>query len=265
MNLAQAKATLVAKKFEVEDAEVVKNGYVKNAITVGTGRIRPNLYEESVEKIETEEELIEMVSNAIERMPNLDIDEIMSRENAIANVVSCIRHETNDDSIVKFPVMGDLEEYFRLQIGDEMSIVLKKEHLDVLDASEEEIREWGRANLRKQVSIQDMVSVLAGLMGLDKDFVPDYMDTPKMFIATNRRKTNGASVVLLTDCLDEFCAEQGIRHLAILPSSIHEVILVDCDESEGHDFDSLIQAVNTEKVEAEERLSSHAYYYTPAC
>lgn len=87
------------------------------------------------------------------------------------------------------------------------------------------------------------------------------METPKMYVLTNQYKLNGAASMFYPDVLKDFAAEQG-TDLIILPSSIHEVILIPMEEGmKPDDFKHMIREVNSEEVEASEILSDHAYVY----
>lgn len=82
----------------------------------------------------------------------------------------------------------------------------------------------------------------------------------EMYILTNKDKMYGAAGMLL-DAYFLAC-RFGLGNFYILPSSIHEVILVpDRGEKTAEELNRMVQEVNREQVEPEERLSDHAYYY----
>ena len=77
---------------------------------------------------------------------------------------------------------------------------------------------------------------------------------------SNSQKYFGASAVLDTKKLDEICEIMG-DDLIILPSSIHEVLII---SAEGHDPKELCQIVhdvNSSCVSPEEVLSENVYLY----
>lgn len=86
-------------------------------------------------------------------------------------------------------------------------------------------------------------------------------DTPQMYVLTNRYRLNGAACMFYEKVLKNFADEQN-RDLIILPSSIHEVILIPMDEDmRPEDFKFMIGEVNSEEVDPAEVLSDHAYIY----
>ena len=67
--------------------------------------------------------------------------------------------------------------------------------------------------------------------------------------------------MLRTDLLAEFAKEQD-RDLIILPSSVHELLLV--PDHGGYDIEALrdmVREINREVVAQEERLSDEIYFF----
>ncbi len=81
----------------------------------------------------------------------------------------------------------------------------------------------------------------------------------KAFVLTNRAGFYGAAGILDKERVREFA--DG-RDFYILPSSIHETIFVRAEGGSGmEDYNCMVQAVNETELDAEERLSDHAYFY----
>ena len=86
-------------------------------------------------------------------------------------------------------------------------------------------------------------------------------DASLMYIATNEDRMNGASVLAYPDFM-ETAVECLNGSFYILPSSIHEVILL--PEKSGFDVQELqmlVRHVNATEVAPKERLSDHVYHY----
>lgn len=88
----------------------------------------------------------------------------------------------------------------------------------------------------------------------------------QMYILTNTIRSNGAVYLLDTDLLAGFAREKGSGFM-ILPSSVHEIILVpEAKENLQEDicaFRHMVQEVNSTQVAAEEVLSDSVYYFDP--
>ncbi|MDO5519980.1 MAG: DUF5688 family protein [bacterium] len=84
---------------------------------------------------------------------------------------------------------------------------------------------------------------------------------PKMYILSNETGINGATAMLYRDGIKEF-ANRLDSDLYILPSSIHEVILVPYDETlRKEELRNMVCEVNSSQVPIDEVLSDKVYIY----
>lgn len=84
---------------------------------------------------------------------------------------------------------------------------------------------------------------------------------PEMFVLTNQSRCNGAAVLLYDKALEQ-AAERIGGNFYVLPSSIHEIILLpDEGNLEQDGLVEMVKAINTHDVAATERLSDTVYYY----
>ncbi len=263
MKLSEVKSILLNNGYEIEERTVNKNGYEVEALSIGSGRIRPSIYAKTVEEIEDEDELLSLVRRIVNNAPAVDVSVMQDEEYILNHCRSCIRHESDDESIVKWQVWDDLEEYIRVDLGHEhstnMSFVLTKALLSSLDIDADELREHARRNLREHVSIKSMAQVLAELMGHAPSEV-ESMDEV-MYVACTDDKSYAASVMLLEDVLQDFCTEHNIDSLVIIPSSVREVILIAPRNMDDEAINSMIREVNETQVDEWERLSDHCYRF----
>ena len=89
-----------------------------------------------------------------------------------------------------------------------------------------------------------------------KDYVPS-----DMYVLTNESKLNGAACILYENVFYDFAQKLG-ADLYILPSSVHEVILLPkLSMFEKDELVNMVKEVNTEGVAADEVLSDHVYEY----
>lgn len=82
----------------------------------------------------------------------------------------------------------------------------------------------------------------------------------RMKVLTNARKVNGAAVMLYPGMLRSVAQELD-SDLYILPSSIHEVILLAAEGQEDEELRRMVRDVNETQVAPEEVLSDEVYYY----
>lgn len=82
-----------------------------------------------------------------------------------------------------------------------------------------------------------------------------------MYVLTNQRKHHGAAVMLSQKTMDEITEKVGKEYF-ILPSSIHEVLIVPKKEGmELSDLEGMVRDVNGTQVALPEQLSDHVYAY----
>ena len=82
-----------------------------------------------------------------------------------------------------------------------------------------------------------------------------------MYILTNEQQVNGATVMVYDGILQEF-ADRIQEDFYILPSSIHELILIPVSEfPEAEKFPVMVEEANRSIVSPVDMLSDSAYYY----
>ena len=105
------------------------------------------------------------------------------------------------------------------------------------------------------VPMHDMVCEL-----LNDDDVDLLEDSP-LYILTNKKRTLGASVLLYDNALS-YVAQKLKENFYILPSSIHELIIVPESRSPRiTDLNQMIKEVNETQILPEEILGQMAYYF----
>lgn len=111
-------------------------------------------------------------------------------------------------------------------------------------------------------TMKDIVGDLIYPDSAENDFIEQ--EGNRMYVLSNQKKLFGASCILYTDLLKDF-ANQICSDFYVLPSSLHEVILVPAkDNEEIAKYSDLVQTVNQSAVQPEEVLSDHAYYFSRA-
>lgn len=130
-----------------------------------------------------------------------------------------------------------------------------------------QVKEWGvsvndlvlaaRQNTPRLFPAQiiDMEEMLAGMVS----FIL-YPSAIPMYILTNEQELNGASALLYGDILKDFANKKG-ADMYILPSSIHEVIMIPADRiDDPKKLSSMVHEANTTVVSTGDVLSDSVYY-----
>ena len=112
--------------------------------------------------------------------------------------------------------------------------------------------------------LKSMTETLNDMMKEYQDIVEDIPET--LFILSNETRQFGAICMLYPEVIKEFCVEKMIDGVFVIPSSIHEVLLMIADKNKadvGY-IRQMIKEVNDENVSEVERLSNSPYYYDVA-
>ncbi len=161
--------------------------------------------------------------------------------------------------------------YIHLPIDTDLgnaTIQIRNEHLALWGQTTNSIYQIAQQNTQRLLphmlkNINDM------MLSLMPDF--SYPTFPKpedplfpMYILTNTQHHYGASCLLYDNVLSS-CAEKFQNDFYILPSSIHEVILVPAfEEDQLESFSGMVRQVNQTEVSPDEVLCDHAYFYSKA-
>lgn len=81
-----------------------------------------------------------------------------------------------------------------------------------------------------------------------------------MFVLSNKRKINGASIILYNEQLAQL-SEKLNDDLLIMPSSIHEVLVVPASSMNATDLKQMVREVNDTEVSEQEILGYSVYRY----
>ena len=99
------------------------------------------------------------------------------------------------------------------------------------------------------------------MMGMNNSLDEETLGDPQMYVLTNRRKVNGANILLYKDWLAE-AANRLKDDFFILPSSIHELIAVPVSGTDVKELRAMVKEVNNTEVAPEEILSYEVYRYS---
>lgn len=202
----------------------------------------------------------EKVQMAAVKIPNLqEFENIRGRV-----IYRLVNYEKNKEILEDCPHIRlyDLAVTFRWvaridDVGVSTSLITNKQ-----------VKEWGvsvndlvlaaRQNTPRLFPAQiiDMEEMLAGMVS----FIL-YPSAIPMYILTNEQELNGASALLYGDILKDFANKKG-ADMYILPSSIHEVIMIPADRiDDPKKLSSMVHEANTTVVSTGDVLSDSVYYY----
>lgn len=151
------------------------------------------------------------------------------------------------------------------------SAIINYDRLKCLGVSEEQLKQDAWENMKQSnppcfLESQDMlekmyfgesVDVKAGGLEHLEDVDPDAM----MYVLTNSNRVNGA-VYMCDEEVMSLIAEKLGSDLIVIPSSIHEtIILKETEDMSVSELNAMVEAVNAEAVDPQERLGSFVYRF----
>lgn len=204
-----------------------------------------------------------------------------------------INAEKNGELLKEIPFVPylDLAIVFYCDCSSELfgnaAILVKNSHLEMWGVDKEQLYLAAAANTPKNspCEIQTMEAVMKEMFAEEirkelernrisyseqwleemaaqmlADSEPPEGKTP-MYVLTNRKRCNGAACVLYEQVLENF-AKKINDNLYILPSSVHEVIMIPASfAGKASQLREMVEEINTTQVEDEEVLSDSVYFF----
>lgn len=205
---------------------------------------------------------------------NIDVSFFTDYDRMKSNLIcKLIHYEKNKELLSEIPHFRflDLAIVFCCLMQSDFpgngTILIKKRHLDFWDITADDLYAHALKNTpfllpHHLFSISDILSELCPLQNKNLPvFEEETAKNCPMFILTNTSRVNGAVCMLYPNLLAKIANHFG-RDLFILPSSIHEVILIPADKKTTcEDLSFMVREVNGSQLAPEEILSDHAYYF----
>lgn len=148
------------------------------------------------------------------------------------------------------------------------TILIRNEHIQMWNITVDELHDYAMLKTPKlmPVRLKSMEEVLQELLGKPIENMDDKRESDSnMYILSNSKGIHGASTILYPGVLGNFAYRNNvdIKQLYILPSSIHEVILLPCNQTLNvMQLQQMVEEINQTQVPEEEILSDSIYVYS---
>lgn len=259
---------LKKRGIEAVEEEIEKNGVKLQALRIKTdSNIQPVIYlKKLLEECETLEELTDKIEESVKyaMKSSPDVSKIFSKDNFVENVYIGLQRAGSQPLVKRDTDMEGIESYLyvRRQKSDMEAfetVKVTQELLSYIGITENEAWETAEKNTFKETEILSMADVMAKIM---PGFVADEEIPcgPQMYVVSNSSGFRGASAVLNKAALKELAEKIGSNRLVILPSSVHECMVIpfsedlDLEETAG-----MVKEINEAQVDPVEQLSDRAY------
>lgn len=195
-----------------------------------------------------------------------------AKNNIVFQVINTLQ---NEDLLKEVPHREflDLSIVYRwiLRVGKEgiQSSVVQNNLAEKLGMGEEQLFKYAMENTRRILPpiVRDINEVICSVItdSQSKNAMNQLIDmmpeADKLWIISNEVGVYGAAVMLYDAILDDL-ASRFSSDIYVLPSSVHECIVVSARILDPYKLAEVVSGINSEQVELEERLSNQVYHYS---
>ena len=207
-----------------------------------------------------------VISEGINDIQNYDV----MKNKLVMEVVSA---ETNAELLATVPHkdIEDMAVVYRFDVkdivGEGATVIVTNKMLDNYGITPEQLHEDALKNAPeiRPIVIQGMAEVLAKQMGVE-DMEMLGLNIPpeqeQIFVASVPDNVHGAGILAYEDFMDKASERVGNQSFFILPSSIHELLIVpDNGMMDLHSLEQMVREVNATTVDPSEKLTDNVYHY----
>ena len=213
-----------------------------------------------------------VIAEGLDNAPAVDVSALVNYDAMKDKLaIEVISADTNEDLLSKIPHdrIEDLAVVYRFVLesneNGRSSILVSNDLIERMGITPEQLKADALENapeIRPAV-IQGMNEVMREMMGPEVFEMMGISEQTEemMYVATVPDKNSGAGVLAYQDFMDQ-AAEKIGGDFFILPSSIHEILLVPDDGQKGADeLRAMVMDVNATQVSPEEKLTDNVYHY----
>ncbi|MDF2544113.1 MAG: hypothetical protein K0S47_3831 [Herbinix sp.] len=287
---------VMGEDYEIQTVKVMKNNALefKSLVILKEGKnIAPNIYLDSYYNSYQQgtalEEIIDRIYLVYHNCSDTVVKDSFSyslQEMKTCIIYRLVNYDKNKSMLSQIPHIKflDLAITFHCLVRNDEdgigTIRITNEHLQLWNTDINEISSLAGENTRKlfPVSIRSMDEVIKGMLydeyiNGEEDLPEDWIDrlfekrdkdkpSQNMFILSNQQGINGATCILYPNIIHAF-ADRMKSDIYILPSSIHEIILVPYTKNiKKESLTEMVKEINRTQVAPEEVLSDQVYFYS---
>jgi len=152
--------------------------------------------------------------------------------------------------------------------GSTQPLPISRRLLQVWDVSPEQVYRDAVHNMRERGYLFcNLCDQLAKIAGSELIRVPR---EEEQYILSSKQMEYGAGYMVVPGLLKECAKKLGVGQMILVPSSVHEAMLVPVygnkwiTDEDGEELGNMIRDINESAVAREERLAEHAYIYEAA-
>lgn len=256
---------LKERGYNAEAIESVKNGVVMEGISIRTNKeISPIIYTSDMVSYAKKHELsvawvVDEILDIYNAQKDFDFDhELFFNRNFLSqNVYVGFQKTSTEDILRRESEFAGIEMYLFVK-GDGWSVKVHPFILKQASILEDTLWECAIINTIKESQMESMLKTICELQNIP--YREDMDEDNPMYILTNKDKFRGASAILNKQLLVEFADKHHTHKLVVIPSSIHETLIMPyTNELSIDDLKNFVANVNLTAVDPTERLTDEVY------
>jgi len=283
--ILEALAERFGEDCKIEYKEVLKNNGIRLdglLVRFANKSISPTVYVNDYYDKYVAGEDIDEIADHIEWLiknnileDDFDPESLILFENIKERIVyKLVNYDKNIDLLNSVPHKKflDLAVVYYISIKEDIfesaSILINNAHLELWGKTLEDIDILAKENSPRilKPELKSMAETLMDIICHDKkrpdELTEDMLSECGMYVLSNEKKQFGASVILYDNVIKEF-SESLNSDIYILPSSVHEVIMIPSILVDSVDkLNEMICEVNATQVPLMDILSNHSYFYS---
>lgn len=261
-------------------SNVVKNGYNMKSIRLSecNSNIIPTLYiDDSINYDDSLTNIIDglydsliQASNSTPDIAN-NLDSYLTKDFIFDNV-NCFlsgKSDLNNNLLKSGTTIKELDEIleyiYYINLSADMKVNLNYEILEHAginnksDIAEIQMRALGKL-AKEEFFIKNMAQVLCEMIP-DMEFFDDEDEMP-MYVLMNESGKYAASHLIEKSLLNKFMKEHNMSRIAILPSSLHELIILNANLTDDtSSLLNMVKEVNNNEVDIQDKLGDFCLLY----
>ena len=179
---------------------------------------------------------------------------VFTADYIVTHLLPVVQRPSGDDTLAKESFL-DLELIYKVILKDFdtglTTYRLTKALADSLHLDMNYLKDCAILNNYSKVTCQSMSEIFG---------FPGAMDD--IYVLSNTSRNLGSGIAFLcTQPLKELCRKWGTETVVVIPSSIHELIVVRADLADADYINQMIREVNAGIVSDEEQLADHFFIY----
>lgn len=216
----------------------------------------------------------DVAESALQNRPDFDLDSFTDYDRMKGSLaMEVVSKERNAELLETVPHkdIEDMSVVYRFVVGDSAAgtgtILVTNQMLENYGITAQQLHEDAVKNAPevRPLVIEGMAEVLAKQMGVE-DLEMLGLNIPpeqeQMFVASVEGNVHGAGVIAYEDFMDKASERVGGQSFFILPSSIHELLIIpDNGKFDLKSLENMVKEVNATTVDPADQLTDSVYHY----